>query len=298
MSKENCEGKNIFKYFEENFDHFTVTQKRFVRYVLSKKHEAPFLSAYEVSKEINANSSTLVRFAKDIGYKGYPELQRDFKHIMIQEISQLEKAKHFKFPRNKNIISLSFNKSHQNIIELMNDTNEKNIRSFVDVLIESKKKIIIASRGSHSVAHSLYFELKKIIPGVQLLFDYDHSLYDIFEDLNEKDVIVAISFPRYTKTTIDFAQFAASRDLQVISITDSRISPLFTISKICLFSPAQSITFHNSNVALMALSEAIIDETFNRKRETSIKRLERVEKILIDQKILYCEKGKSRVDKN
>jgi len=297
MSKENSKEKNLFKYFENNFKHFTATQKRFVRYILSNKYEAPFLPAYEIAKEINADSSTLVRFARNIGYKGYPELQRDLGQMMIQEvryIGQLEKAKHFKSPKKENIIHLSLNKVHQNIMELMNNVNEQDIQSFVDMLIESRKKLIIASRSSYSVGHFLYFELKKIIPGVQFLVDYDHGLYDIFEDLNQKDVIIAISIPRYTKVTIDFTQYAASRNLQVISVTDSRISPLYTVSKICLFAPTQSATFHNSNVALMALSEVIIAETFNRIRKIAIKRLEREEKILIDQRILYCEKGKSK----
>lgn len=290
MLKENHKGKNIFKYFENNFKHFTATQKRFVRYVLSNKYEVPFLPAYEVAKEINADSSTLVRFAKSIGYKGYPELQRDFQQMVIQEmqyIGQLEKAKHFKSPKKESIIRLSLNKARQNIMKLINNVNEQNVQSFVDMLIESRKKLIIASRSSYSVGHFLYFELKKIIPDVQFLVDYDHGLYDIFEDLNQKDVIIAISVPRYTKVTIDFTQYAASRNLQVISITDSRISPLCDVSKICLFIPTQSITFYSSNVALMALSEAIIAETFNRKRKIAINRLEREEKILIDQKILY-----------
>jgi len=295
MSKENPKEKNLFKYFENNFKYFTATQKRFVRYILSNKYEAPFLPAYEVAKEINADSSTLVRFAKSIGYKGYPELQRDLGQMMIQElryIGQLGKAKYFKPTKKENIIHLSLNKAYQNIVELMNNINEQDIHSFVDILIESRRKLIIANRSSYSVGHFLYFELKKIIPEVQFLGNYDHGLYDIFEDLNQKDVIIAISVPRYTKVTIDFSEYAANRNLQVISITDSRISPLCAVSKNCLFSPTQSATFHNSNVALIALTEAIIAETFNRKRKIAIERLEREEKILIDQRILYYEKGK------
>ena len=82
MLKENPKEKNLLKYFEHNFKYFTATQKRLAHYILYNKYEASFLPAYEIAKEINANSSTLVRFAKSIGYKGYPELQRDLGQLV------------------------------------------------------------------------------------------------------------------------------------------------------------------------------------------------------------------------
>ena len=293
MSKENHKGKNIFKYFENNFKHFTATQKRFVRYILSNKYEAPFLPAYEIANKIKANSSTLVRFAKNIGYKGYPELQRDLGQLVINEIrysGQLEKAKHFKMSKEKNIVQVSLNKAYKNIVELLDNIDEESINLFSEAICSSRKKIIIASRSSYSIGHFLYFELKKILPNVQFLSDYDHGFYDVFEDLNQRDLIIAISVPRYTKITIDFAQYAAQRRLKIVSITDSRISPLFPLSSVCLFAPTQSATFHNSNVTLMTLVDAIIAQVFYKKRKTAIKRLEREEKILKDQKVIYYEK--------
>lgn len=293
MSKENHKEENLFKYFEHNFKHFTATQKRFVRYILSNKYEASFLPACEIAKEINANSSTLVRFAKIIGYKGYPELQRDLGRLVIDEIrysGQLEKAKRFKKPKKKNIIQVSLNKTYRNIVELLDNIDEESINLFSEAICSSRKKIIIASRSSYSTGHFLYFELKKILPNVQFLSDYDHGFYDVFEDLNQRDLIIAISVPRYTKITIDFAQYAAQRKLKIVSITDSRISPLFPLSYICLFAPTQSATFHNSNVTLMTLADAIIAQVFYKKRKTAINRLEREEKILKEQKVIYHEK--------
>ena len=297
MLKENHKGKNLFKYFENNFKHFTATQKRFVRYILSNKYEASFLPAYEIANEINANSSTLVRFAKSIGYKGYPELQKDLGRLVIDEIrysGQLEKAKRFKKTEEKNIIQVSLNKTYRNIVELLDNIDEESINLFSEAICSSRKKIIIASRSSYSTGHFLYFELKKILPNVQFLSDYDHGFYDVFEDLNQRDLIIAISVPRYTKITIDFAQYAAQRKLKIVSITDSRISPLFPLSSVCLFAPTQSATFHNSNVTLMTLADAIIAQVFYKKRKMAISRLEREEKILKDQKVIYHEKGKNK----
>jgi DNA-binding MurR/RpiR family transcriptional regulator len=281
-------NNNFYKYVEEHFEQFTNTEKRFVHFLLSNKFKAPFLSAYEIADRIKANSSTLVRFAKKIGFKGYPELQKNLGQLLVKEISyssDFEKAKTFEEPKENNIIQVSLNKSYSNMLELLKDVDEQKIKLFSKKICSSRKKIIIANRSSYSAGHFLYFELNAIIPQVYFLSDYDHSYYDIFGDLNERDVIIAIGVPRYTKLTIDFAQYAVQKKLNVIAITDSPVSPLSSLSSICLFVPTQSATFHNSNVAMMALIDAVIAQVFTQKRETSIKRLERKEKVMKDKNI-------------
>lgn len=284
----NQKNDNVYKYFEEHFEQFTNTEKRFVHFLLSNKFKAPFLSAYEIANRIKANSSTLIRFAKKIGFKGYPELQKNLGQLLVKEISyssDFEKAKTFEEPKENNIIQVSLNKSYSNMLELLKNVDEQKIKLFSKKICTSRKKVIIANRSSFSAGHFMYFELNAIIPQVYLLSDYDHSYYDIFGDLNERDVIIAIGVPRYTKLTIDFAQYAVQKKINVIAITDNLVSPLFSLSSICLFVPTQSATFHNSNVAMMALIDAVIAQVFSQKKVTSIKRLERKEKIIKDKNI-------------
>jgi len=281
-------NNNVYKYIEEHFEQFTNTEKRFIHFLLSNKFKAPFLSAYEIANRIKANSSTLIRFAKKIGFKGYPELQKNLGQLLVKEItysSDLEKAKKFTEPKENNIIQVSLNKSYSNMLELLKNADEQKIKLFSKKICTSRKKIVIANRGSYSTGHFIYFELKAIIPQVYFLSDYDHSYYDIFGDLNKRDVIIAIGTPRYTKLTIDFAKYAVQKKLNVISITDSPVSPLFSLSSICLVAPTQSATFHNSNVAIMALIDAVIAQVFTQKKESSIRRLEREEKVIKDKNI-------------
>jgi DNA-binding MurR/RpiR family transcriptional regulator len=283
-------NENVFQYFENKFDQFTPTQKRFIRYLLNNKFEVPFLPAYEIAERINANSSTLVRFAKELGYKGYPEMQKDLGKLVIEEVrysGQLEKAKKYNKPEENNIVKLSFKKSYESIAKMMENIKEEDIKKFSKIIFEARKKIIIANRGTFSVGHFLYFELRKIIPDVILLSNFDDGCYDLFEDFSENDLVIAICFPRYTKITIDLARYAVKQNIKLISITDSRISPLFPISVFCLLTEANSATFHNSTVTLMAISDAIIASVFDSNRHIAIKRLEREEKILMDKNVHF-----------
>ncbi len=284
----NQKDNNVYKYIEEHFEQFTNTEKRFVHFLLSNKFKAPFLSAYEIANRIKANSSTLIRGANKIGFKGYPELQKNLGQLLVKEISyssDLEKAKKFKEPKENNIIQVSLNKSYSNMLELLKNVDEQKIKVFSKKICTSRKKVIIANRSSYSAGHFIYFELKAIIPQVYFLSDYDHSYYDIFGDLNGRDVIIAISAPRYTKLTINFVKYAVQKKINVIAITDSPVSPLFSLSSICLFAPTQSATFHNSNVAMMALIDAVIAQVFSQNKETSIRRLEKGEKVIKDKNI-------------
>jgi len=286
--------ESLMSFLEDNFEKFTPTQKRLANYLLSNKYEASFLTADEMAAEIGTAPSTIVRFAKDIGYGGYPGLQKHLRKLLIKKINnigQLEKAKKFKPPEKETVISLSLVKSLANLHKLIEMQNEKDIKKFASLLISSHKKYIIASRSAFSLGHFFFFQTRKIIPGVFLLNNFDNGIYDTMREIDKEDVIVAISFPRYAKLTMSFAEYFHKRGTKILSITHNKTSPLFKVSEVSLFCPYEGPTFHNSNVAAMALLEAIISEIFNRVRNSSIQLLEREESILLDFDVIES-KGK------
>jgi len=290
-------GKNIIEYLETNFEKFTPTQKRLANYLISNADEASFLTADEMAAKINTTPSTIVRFAKEIGYNGYPDLQKDLQKLIIKKITaigQLEKAKQFKLPQEETPVNLSLMKDLANLHKLINIRDEENIKKFVDIIISSRKKYIIANRSAFSLGHFFFFEIKKIISDVFLLSDFDGGIFDVLRELTPEDVTVAISFPRFSKSTIDFAKYATKKGAKVVSITDSKTSPLFKLSKVCLFSPYEGVTFHMSNVAPMALINAIISEIFNRYYDLTVKNLEKEESILLDLNVVTLKRIRRR----
>jgi DNA-binding MurR/RpiR family transcriptional regulator len=286
--------EDLIGFLEENFEKFTLTQKRITNYLLSNKYEASFLTADEMAAEIGTASSTIVRFAKDIGYSGYPGLQKDLRKLVIKKINyigQLEKARKFAPPEEETVISLSLMKDLANMHKLIEMRDEEKIRRFVDIFISSRRRFIIANRSAFSVGHIFFYEIRKIIPSVFLLNNLDGGIYDFISEINTEDVVVAISFPRYAKLTINFAEYSKKKGSKVISITQNKISPLFKVSEVSLFCPYEGPTFLNSNVAVMALINAIISEIFNRSRNSSIQLLENEESILLKLDVIEL-KGK------
>ena len=211
MNKKIESYKNLIEYLEINFETFTHTQKDLTNYLLSNINDVAFLTADEIAEKVNTTSSSVVRFAKQIGYRGYPELQKDLQNLIIDKISvveELETNKKFNFSKEETTINLSLKKDLSNLNSLIKEINENSIKKVVNIIISSRKKYVIANRSALSLGHFFFFQLKKMVSDVFLLSNFDDGIFDILRELNSEDVILAISFPRFTKLTINFAQYA------------------------------------------------------------------------------------------
>lgn len=289
---------SLIEYLEFHFDQFTPTQKSLVHFLLENLNEAAFLTADEMAGKIDTTPSTVVRFAQEIGFKGFPDLQNSLREILMTRvgaIGQFQQAKQFKIHDEKDVISSSLMKDLTNLNQLCEMNNEYQIREFADVFASGKNRYIIASRSLYSLGHFFFFQVKKIFSEVFFLTNFDGGIFDTIRELNPDDVLVALSFPRYNSTTIDFAHNAREKGTRIISITDSRVSPLEKISTLCLYCPYESSAFFTSTIAPLALLNAIISELFYRDYNAAMKNLEKEESILLRLNILG---GRGRRVKN
>lgn len=278
MNKKIKSYKNLIEYLEIKFETFTNTQKDLTNYLISNINNVAFFTADKIAEEVNSTPSSVIRFAKRIGYRGYPELQKDLQNLIIDKISvveELETNKKFDSSKAETTIKLSLKKDLSNLNNLIKEINENSIKKFVNIIISSQKKYIIASRSALSLGHFFFFQLKKMISDVFLLSNFDDGIFDMLREIGPEDVILAISFPRFTKLTINFAQYAKKGGAKLISVTDKKTSPLYKISDVCLFCPYESSAFFNSNVAAMALLNAILSEMFNQKHNSTISNLKK-----------------------
>ena len=240
----------LTRYLVANFDQFTPTQRALANYLLANLDEASFLTADEMAAKINTTSSTVVRFAKEIGYGGYPELQKDLRKLMmtkVNSIGPLEQAKQFKVPNEQDVIEFSLARDLANLNRLIEIKEHEAVRKFVDLFASSRRKYIVALRSLFSVGHFLFFQARKILPDVFFLSNFDGGIYDVIRELTHEDLVIALSFPRYCTPTVEFAQLADAKGARIAAITDSKISPLFKLSKVCLFSPHDSPSFFTSH---------------------------------------------------
>lgn len=274
---------DVLKLFRKKYDFLTPTQKRIASFILNNVDKIVFMNADEISRAINTTPSSIVRFSREIGYSGFTELKKKLQEnlmLRINNSSQLVKAKKFASQKMNSLIQNSLRKDIGNINKLVELLNEVLVDKFLGYIINADKIIIIGNRNSFSLAHFLFFKMKKMFSKIHFVNDIDGTIYDNLIGIGPKDVIVAISFPRYVNSTVNFCKFAKKQGVKIVSITDSEISPLYKISDFCLFCPYEGFTFHNSNVAAMALLNIITGELFRKMYKTTVQKLEKEEKVM------------------
>lgn len=281
--------QSIRLYLEENYKRFTTTQKNISNYIISNLYEIAFLNADDLASRVNTTPSSIVRFAKAIGFHGFPELQKKIQEVVlgkIESMGQLERAKRFKLKNSKSAIFTSLLKDISSLEHLIKLINEENIKEFSKIIISSEKKFIIANRGSFSVGHFLYFELKKILENCIFINDLDGCFFDNIRVLNKNDLVIAISFPRYSTKTKRFVEYSKKKNVTVLSITNNKTSPLYSLSNLCLFCPVEVTTFFSSKVAPLAVVNAIICEIFFQNYKKSVHNIENEEQILLEMNVV------------
>jgi len=289
----NNKDQDIRVCLEKNYKRLTTTQKNISNYIISNLFEIAFLNTDDLASRVNTTPSSIVRFAKTIGFHGFPELQKKIQEIVLDKIEsmgQLERAKRFKLKSSKSVISTSLLKDISSLEHLIKLINEENIKEFCKIIISSKKIFIIANRGSFSVGHFLYFELRKILGDCSFINDLDGSFFDNARVLGKNDLVIAISFPRYSTKTIKFVEYSKKKKITVLSITDNKTSPLYSISNLCLFCPVKVATFFSSKVAPLALVNAIICEIFSQNYKQSIHNIESEEQILLEMNVVNIKR--------
>ncbi|MBO6214008.1 MAG: MurR/RpiR family transcriptional regulator [Lachnospiraceae bacterium] len=235
-------------------------QKALANYITEDFEKAVFYTANELGEVVSVSESTVIRFAKNLGYKGYPELIEAMQEMVKSRLDSGEPGR------------MSFNKISQgdelhqiltsdsnNILETLKLTDPRLFLNALDIIDSAKKIYVIGIRSCAPLAQFLAFYLNLIYPDVILLSTTNSS--EIFEQMlriNERDVMIGISFPRYSMRTLKALELASTKNARVITISDSVSSPLNLYSSCNLVAKSDMASIVDSLVAPMSLINAII----------------------------------------
>ena len=189
-----------------------------------------YLTASRLGSVVGVSESTVVRFANELGYEGYPSLQRALEELVKKRLTTLQRIEVSKERVKKDHVLTSVLQSDmENIKETLESVNEEEFRHAVELLMNARRIYILGVRSCAALASFLGFYLNFICDDVRLI--HTNSVSETFEQMlnvDEKDVVVGISFPRYSKRTVKVMEFVKSRGSACIAITDSQLSPLVT----------------------------------------------------------------------
>ena len=252
--------QTIIELIRDKKEKLSKGHKKIAEFILDHTEEATFMTAAELGKKLEISESTVVRFADKLGVGGYPDLQDKLQQYVrdryhnggVPEFSQATTEKW-------GVLATVLRADMQRIHDTLEELNEESFASAVNAIMSAKHVYIVGLRNSAPLASFFYFYLNMLRRDV-ILLDTTSST-EMFEQMiriDEEDVFVAISFPRYSMRTLKAMEFAKDRRAKVISITDSNRSPMTMYSSIQVLAKSEPNGIADSLVAPFSLLNAMI----------------------------------------
>lgn len=252
--------QNIMELIAERREKMSKGHKKIADYILENTDEATFMTAAEMGAKLEISESTVVRFADKLGLKGYPELQTKLQQWTKEKLQGVQVPEFSAKTLDQwGVIATVLQSDMLKIRDTLEELSEESFASAVDSVLSAKHVYIVGLRNSAPLASFFYFYLNMLRRDV-ILLDTTSST-EMFEQMiriDEEDVFIGISFPRYSMRTLKAMEFARDRRAKVIAITDSVHSPMNMYSSIHLLAKSELNGVADSLVAPFSLVNALI----------------------------------------
>lgn len=257
------------------------SHKKIAGYILKNSEKAAYMTAAKLSKSAEVSEATVIRFAYEIGFDGYPELQKSLAELAKTQLTAVQRMELAYEKGGQTDILFSTLKSDIGYIEKTLDAiDKKDFESAAAVISSAKKIYITGVRSAAALAEFAGFYLHLIFDNVRLIKTTGGD--DLFEQIinvREGDAVIGITFPRYSKNTIKALEYAKKNGAAVIGITDSRSSPVDAVSDITLIAESGTTSFIDSLTAPFSLITALLAAVSMMNREKVQSKLEKLEQI-------------------
>ncbi len=272
---------NILAEIERRMPEFSKGQRSIAAYILSHYDKAVYMTASKLGAAANVSESTVVRFAFEMGFEGYPELQDALKEMIKSKLTAVQRIRVADEQLGgTDILNKVMNADIDKIRRTMEETSRADFEGAVDSIVSAKTIYIIGARSALVLARfmNLYFNI--IFENVRLIDTTSSTeMFEQIMRIGEGDVIIGLSFPRYSKRSAKALSFASKNGAKVISITDSRSSPIAEMADYFLQARSDMASFVDSLVAPLSLINALTVAVGLRKKEELTRTFERLESI-------------------
>ncbi len=260
---------------------FSKGQKQIARFILEHDDRAAFMTASRLGVTVGVSESTVVRFATELGYDGYPHLQRALQEMIRNKLTSVQRMEVAGDRMGgRDVLQTVLHADTDMIRVTLDEIDRDAFQGAVDALMGAKRIYILGVRSSSALASFLGFYFNLLFENVTLV--HTNSVSEIFEQVlrvGPGDVLFGISFPRYSKRTLSAMKYARDRGARVIALTDSQLSPLARVADHVLLARSDMASFVDSLVAPLSVINALIVAVGMSRRdeiEQTFNKLERI----------------------
>lgn len=277
----NGNTNDLTSRINECYGSLSKGQKILATYITDNYDKAVFLTAAKMGQVVGVSESTVVRFATHLGYKGYPEFQKALEEMVRNKLNSIQRME-VTYGRisQSHILETVLQSDQEKIKDTLEHIDEHAFELAVDTIIKAKHIYIVGIRSCAPLAAFMAFYFNLMFENVTLLQTNNSSeLFEQMVRISKDDVIIGISFPRYSMRTLKAMEFANNRNAKVITLTDSVHSPMNLYSSCNLVARSDMASIVDSLVAPLSVINALIVALCMKKQGEVAKTLETLEDI-------------------
>lgn len=272
---------DILTLIQNGMIHFSKGQKLIANYIMNSYDKAAFMTASKLGKTVNVSESTVVRFAVELGYDGYPSMQKALQEMIRNKLTSVQRIEvaNDRFG-NQEILSMVLQSDIEKIRTTLEEVDKTAFQGAVDSILAAKTIYILGVRSSAAIATFLSFYFNLMFDNVKHI--HTSSNAEMFEQMiriDKDDVVIGISFPRYSSRTVKAMKFAYDRGATVIALTDSLAAPIARDATHTLIAMSDMVSLVDSLVAPLSVVNALIVACSYRKEEAISKTFASLEEI-------------------
>ena len=239
---------------------FSKGQRRIAQYILESYDKAAFMTANILGKTVGISESTVVRFAVELGYDGYPSMQKALQEMVVNRLTATQRIEVTNDRiGDKNILSMVLQSDMEKLRQTGETVDKDAFEAAVNAVLGAERVYIIGVRSAAPLANFLGYYLNYMFQNVHILTTSGAGeMFEKIVGVNSKDAVIAFSFPRYSATTLKIAQYCRTTGATVIGVTDSRLSPLGQNCDHVLLAKSDMVSLVDSLVAPLSLVNALI----------------------------------------
>ena len=293
----NGNTNDLTSRINECYGSLSKGQKILATYITDNYDKAVFLTAAKMGQVVGVSESTVVRFATHLGYKGYPEFQKALEEMVRNKLNSIQRME-VTYGRisQSHILETVLQSDQEKIKDTLEHIDEHAFELAVDTIIKAKHIYIVGIRSCAPLAAFMAFYFNLMFENVTLLQTNNSSeLFEQMVRISKDDVIIGISFPRYSMRTLKAMEFANNRNAKVITLTDSVHSPMNLYSSCNLIARSDMASIVDSLVAPLSVINALVVALCMKKQKEVITTLETLEQIW-DEYQVYSKDELNMVD--
>ena len=272
---------DILTTIHNQMNSFSKGQKRIANYIEASYDKAAFMTASKLGKMVSVSESTVVRFAVDLGFDGYPSMQKALQEMVRNKLTSVQRIEvaNDRFG-NQDVVSMVLHSDLESIRMTNEAVNRTVLERAVDAIVQAKNIYIVGVRSSAAIALFMSFYFRNIFDNVKLINSSATSeMIEQMLHVTRGDVVIGISLPRYSSRTVKMMEFARNSGAKVIVITDSDAAPAAKSADHVLVAKSDMVSVVDSLVAPMSLANALIVSICRRKEPEMSRIFENLERI-------------------